>query len=65
MRRPDPVTAAVSDSIQNAWVAFASTGDPGWTSFGEHGAIMLLADPFTPTTEIRDGRCAALAGLTP
>jgi carboxylesterase type B len=61
----DPATGTVSDGIQQAWVAFATTGDPGWTSFIEHGEIRLLDDPLASTTEIRDLRCAALAELEP
>lgn len=62
---PDSATVAVSEGIRQAWVAFATTGDPGWANFGPGGEIRLLDDPLTSTTEIRDGRCAGLAGLTP
>jgi para-nitrobenzyl esterase len=60
----DAVTATVSDAIQQTWVDFATTGDPGWATFGDSGEIMLLDDPLETTTEIRDGRCAALGALT-
>jgi para-nitrobenzyl esterase len=59
----DAATAAVSDALQQAWVAFATTGDPGWPAYGEGGAVMLLDDPPELTTEIRGGRCTALAEL--
>jgi para-nitrobenzyl esterase len=60
----DASTAAVSEEIQRAWVAFASTGDPGWPDYGRRGRVMLLDDPSELVTEIRDGRCEALDRLS-
>ncbi len=38
---PTPEAAAVSAQMRTAWVAFATTGDPGWPSFA-HGATRIF-----------------------
>ena len=60
---PSP-TQAVSDTLQAAWVSFATTGSPGeaWATYGIDGVIAVIGDEQSQTTgaEIRDGRCRQL-----
>jgi para-nitrobenzyl esterase len=58
--------AAVSDEMQAAWVAFATTGQPGddWPTYADGGQVMLIDEPFQVVDEIRDGRCDSVTELT-
>lgn len=57
--------AALSTAMQEAWVAFATTGNPGeaWEPYGDAGQVTLLDEPLELTDQIRDGRCDDLDDL--
>lgn len=42
---PDPAPAGLAARVHGAWVAFATTGDPGWASY----------DPQRPAVEVLGG----------
>jgi carboxylesterase type B len=58
--------AAMSDDMQAAWVAFATSGDPGdgREPYDEGGRIAVLDQPLELVGEIRAGRCAVVDRLT-
>jgi para-nitrobenzyl esterase len=59
--------AELSEAMQQAWVSFATDGDPGegWQPYGEDGLITVLDKvPLETTDEIREGRCDAVTDLT-
>jgi para-nitrobenzyl esterase len=41
---PDP-SQAVADAMHSAWVAFATSGDPGWREFDDAYPVMVFEDP--------------------
>ncbi|GAA5115993.1 hypothetical protein GCM10023320_15590 [Pseudonocardia adelaidensis] len=43
---PDPVPTGLAGRVHGAWVAFATTGDPGWPAY----------DPHRPVVEVLPGR---------
>ncbi|MCU0271169.1 MAG: carboxylesterase family protein [Acidimicrobiales bacterium] len=62
----DPETKQVSEQMQAAWVAFATTGDPGevWVPYADGQQITQMDAEFTLVDEIRGGRCKAVLELT-
>lgn len=57
---------ALSDDLQQAWAAFAATGDPGdaFEPYADNGLITILDVPVTQAEEIRGGRCPQVTALT-
>ncbi|KAM5343689.1 hypothetical protein ACJ41O_012226 [Fusarium nematophilum] len=59
---PDP-PQALADKMHRAWVAFATTGDPGWPKYGaSHRATMhfnlesrVIDDPFSQKLKLWEG----------
>ncbi len=65
---PDAADAALVETMQRAWVGFATDGvpvfDPGWAPYAAADpAIAILDEPPAAATEIVAGRCAQLAAL--
>jgi para-nitrobenzyl esterase len=56
----------LSDLIQAAWAAFATTGDPGedFDLYADGQTVTLITVPFEQVEEIRDGRCAEVTELS-
>lgn len=42
--RPTPETVAVSQQLRQAWVRFATTGDPGWPAYGPGQQLTRVLD---------------------
>ncbi|MFF4407624.1 carboxylesterase/lipase family protein [Streptomyces sp. NPDC001404] len=42
--RPAPEAVAVSDELRQAWVRFATTGDPGWAAYEPDGQLTRVLD---------------------
>lgn len=65
---PNADDAALVDTMQRAWVGYATDGspdfDPGWDPYSESSpAIAIFDEPPAAATEIVEGRCAQLAAL--
>ncbi|MFD9790507.1 carboxylesterase/lipase family protein [Streptomyces sp. NPDC059070] len=54
---------AVADAVHGAWVAFATTGDPGWDAYGPQTRTTMVfgASPDTPAEVVQDPRAAERA----
>ena len=55
---PEPPQALASD-MHAAWVAFATTGDPGWPAYDLTGRTTMRFD--TPSAVVDDPRAAERA----
>lgn len=44
---------ALADAMHRAWVAFASTGDPGWVPYGAERAVQVFGDRVETVTDPR------------
>lgn len=61
----DPADQRVSDRLQEAWVAFAATGSPGWDHYDhDAGGVLDIGVDDTFVDTVRGGRCTALNELT-
>ncbi len=56
----------LSDGMQAAWVAFATTGDPGdaFAPYGDGGEVARIDVPIEQVDTIRDGRCDQVIQLS-
>ena len=65
---PVAVDFTVSENVQGAWTTFATSGtpvtEPAWPAFDAASpGILVIDEPMTVATEIREGRCAELRAL--
>jgi len=65
---PNADDAALVETMQRAWVGYATDGspdfDPGWDPYSESSpAFAIFDEPPSAATEIVEGRCAELAAL--
>ncbi|MBN6051033.1 hypothetical protein JYK22_03715, partial [Nonomuraea sp. RK-328] len=43
-QEPPPAAAELSAQVRAAWVAFATTGDPGWPPYEPHNRLTWIID---------------------
>ncbi len=63
----EPEAEVLSDAMQEAWVSFATTGDPGelFVPYGDGRRVTVLDDPITVVDDFRGGRCDDVRALAP